>query len=58
MLVRGEWERDWAKKREMNKRVSCRGYLLSITHERPLSYKGLKKMLFEVMNIVKALYPL
>ena len=55
--MRGEWERDWVKKREINKRVSCRRYLLSVTHERPLCYKTLKKILAQVMNTVKALYP-
>ena len=56
--MRGEWERDWVKKREINKRVSCRRYLLSVTHERPLSYKTLKKILAQVMNAVKVLYSL
>ena len=56
--MRGEWERDWVKKREINKRVSCRRYLLSVTHERPLSCKALKKMLAQVMNTVEVLYPL
>ena len=55
--MRGEWERDWVKKREINKRVSCRRYLLSVTHERPLSYKTLKKIFVQVMNTVKVLYP-
>ena len=58
MLVRGEWEKDRVKKREINERVSCRGYLLSVTHERPLGYKSLKKILVQVMNTVKVLYPL